>query len=117
MRGRLVKQDGYQAIVRGPVVLARDSRFNDGFVDESSVVHVKDGFVELIPLQNKPENVWMAFTAPLVLGTDLEGETRNPKQVGFCDFGSAGNTWAEGTRYRVWLPETLNAMKTDYKGY
>lgn len=117
MRGRIVKQDGYQAIVRGPVVLARDSRFNDGFVDESSVVQVKDGFVELIPLQNKPENMWMAFTAPLVLGTDLEGETRNPKQVGFCDFGSAGNTWAEGARYRVWLPETLNAMKTDYKGY
>ena len=117
MRGRMVKRNGYQAIVRGPVVLARDSRFNDGFVDESSVVQVKDGFVELLPLQNKPENMWMSFTAPLVLGTDLEGETRNPKQVGFCDFGSAGNTWKEGTRYRVWLPETLNAMKTDYKGY
>ncbi len=117
MRGRLVKQDGYQAIVRGPVVLARDSRFNDGFVDESSVAQEKEGFVELIPLQNKPENMWMVFTAPLVLGTDLEGDTRNPKQIGFCDFGSAGNTWAEGTRYRVWLPETLNAMKTDYKGY
>ena len=117
IRGRLVKRNGYQAIVRGPVVLARDSRFNDGFVDETAVVQVKDDFVELLPIQDKPGNMWMAFTAALVLGTDLEGETRNPKQVGFCDFGSAGNTWAEGTRYRVWLPETLNAMKTDYKGY
>ena len=117
LRGRLVKRNGYQAIVRGPVVLARDSRFNDGFVDETAVVQVKDDFVELLPIHDKPENMWMAFTAALVLGTDLEGETRNPKQVGFCDFGSAGNKWEVGTRYRVWLPETLNAMKTDYKGY
>ncbi|MEJ1973051.1 MAG: hypothetical protein WDM96_11505 [Lacunisphaera sp.] len=23
-----------------------------------------------------------------------------------CDFASAGNTWAAGSRYRVWLPAT-----------
>lgn len=117
MRGRLEILNGYQAIVRGPVVLARDSRFNDGFIDETSVVQSKSGFVELIPSTRKPQNCWMAFTAPLVLGTDLEGEMRAPRQIGFCDFGSAGNTWETDSRYRVWLPATLNVMKTGYKGY
>ncbi len=59
----------------------------------------------------------MAFTASLVLGTDLEGEFRNAKQDRFCDFASAGNNWSEDSRYRVWIPQKLNVMKVDYKGY
>ena len=117
MRGRLTKLNGFQSVERGPIVLARFSRFNDGFTDETSVIQAENGFVNLIPATNKPENCWMAFTAPLVLGTDLEGEMRTPRQIGFCDFGSAGNTWDAESRYRVWLPETLNVMKSDYKGY
>jgi hypothetical protein len=53
----------------------------------------------------------------LVLGTDLEGEFRKPKQVGFCDFASAGNTWTEDSRYRVWIHQTLNVMGMDYITY
>jgi len=117
LRGRLVKQDEYRAIVRGPVVLARDTRFGDGFIDETSIVQNENGFVELVPAANKPENVWLAFTAPLVLGSDLESDFKNPRQIHFCDFASAGNTWDLNTRYRVWLRETLNVMKSDYKGY
>ena len=49
--------------------------------------------------------------------TDLEGDFRNPKQANFCDFASAGNTWGEDSRYRVWIPQTLNVMKTDYMSY
>lgn len=114
---KLIRQNGYQAILRGPVVLARDTRFNDGFIYESAVVSEKAGTVELAPALKKPANIWMAFTAPLVLGTDLEGETRNPVQINFCDFASAGNTWDENSRYRVWIPQTLNVMKADYKAY
>jgi hypothetical protein len=117
LRGRLIKQNDYQAIVRGPIVLARDSRFADGFIDEASVIQNENSFVELLPSDKKQENIWLAFTAPLVLGTDLEGEMKNPRQIHFCDFGSAGNTWDSNTRYRVWLRETLNVMKGDYKGY
>jgi hypothetical protein len=61
-------------------------------VYEPAVVREKNGLVDLIASVKKPANIWMSFTAPLVLGTDLEGEFRNPKQVGFCDFASAGNT-------------------------
>lgn len=117
LRGRLIQQDEYRAIVRGPVVLARDTRFGDGFIDETSIIQNENGFVELVPVANKHENIWLAFTAPLVLGSDLEGDFKNPRQIHFCDFGSAGNTWDLNTRYRVWLRETLNVMKTDYKKY
>jgi DUF1680 family protein len=115
--GRLVTLNGYQAILRGPVLLARDSRFSDGFVDETAIISQHDNRVELIPSKEKPANIWMSFTAPLVLGTDLEGEFRNPVPVHFCDFGSAGNTWDRDTRYRVWIKQTLNVMKTAYKAY
>lgn len=117
LSGRLVSLNGYQAILRGPVLLARDSRFNDGFVDETAIIQHKENVVELIPSEVKPDNIWMSFIAPLVLGTDLEGEFRNPKPVHFCDFGSAGNTWEQNTRYRVWIKQTLNVMNTEYKGY
>jgi len=117
LRGRVIKQNDYQAILRGPIVLARDTRFGDGFIDVTSIIQNENGFVDLLPAKVKPANIWLAFTAPLVLGTDLEGDMKNPQQINFCDFGSAGNTWDENTRYRVWLRETLNVMKTRYKGY
>jgi len=81
------------------------------------VVKEKSGKVDLSPSQNKPAHIWMSFTAPLVLGTDLEGDFLKPHQVNFCDFASAGNTWGEDSRYAVWIPQTLNVMKKDYKGY
>lgn len=117
MRGRLITLGSSQAVVRGPVVLARDTRFNDGFLYETAVVRDEKGYVDLKPSPEKPSGVWMSFTAPLVLGTDLEGDFRNPKQVHFCDFASAGNTWGEDSRYRVWIPKTLNVMKEEYKAY
>ena len=117
LTGRLITLNGYQAILRGPVVLARDSRFGDGFIYEASVVKKNNGKVDLIASSKKPASVWMSFTAPLVLGTDLEGEFRNPMQINFCDFASAGNTWGEDSRYSVWIPLTLNVMNADYKSY
>ena len=59
----------------------------------------------------------MAFTAPLVIGTDLEGEFKQSKQIHFCDFASAGNTWSRATRYCVWIKQTLNAMSESYNPY
>jgi len=105
VRARVVRENGYLAIVKGPVALARDTRFEDGFVDETAQIVEKNGYVELTPSDKKPKDVWMAFTAPMVMGISLEGKSR---PVHFCDFASAGNTWQAGIRFRVWLPETLN---------
>lgn len=117
MQAQLVEMNGYQAIIRGPVLLARDTRFNDGYVDEAAIIQSKNQTIELKTAAAKPDNVWMAFSAPLVLGTDLEGEFGKPKQVLFCDFASAGNNWEASSRYRVWVKKTLNVMKTPYSRY
>ncbi|MDR2449652.1 MAG: glycoside hydrolase family 127 protein, partial [Prevotellaceae bacterium] len=116
VRARVVRQDGSAAIVRGPVVLARDNRFGDGFVDEAARILDKDGYVELTPAVRKPDGVWLAFTAPLAPGT-FDAEGAHPKQIHFCDFASAGNTWDDALRYRVWIPEPMNVMQTIYKPY
>jgi uncharacterized protein len=108
MRGRMVILNGHQAILRGPVLLARDSRFKDGDVDETGVVVHRDQFVELQASENKTGNIWMCFTAPVILGTDLEGEYALPRTIHFCDFSSAGNTWEHNSRYKVWIPQTLD---------
>jgi DUF1680 family protein len=117
MKGKLIRQNGYQAIVRGPLVLARDSRFSDGDIHEPCVITGNESEFKLTAVPDTTGKFWMIFTAPLILGTDLEGEFRNPCQVHFCDFASAGNTWEENDRYRVWLPQTLNVMKQPYTSY
>lgn len=114
MRGRLVEIDRHQAIVRGPVTLARDSRFGDGFVDETTLVTNKEGYVELTPVGS--DFAWMAFTAHMVTGTDRESYGKGG-DVHLCDFASAGNTWDRAVRYRVWLPKTLNVMNSPYVPY
>ncbi len=117
LRGRLVQSKGYVAILRGPIALARDSRFSDGFVDESVVIQNDEGFVDLKVSEEKSEMMWMAFTAPAKLGTGIEATDDIPSQIHFCDFGSAGNEWKKTTRYRIWLPEPLNVIKTKYESY
>ena len=117
MRGKLHQNHGHQAITVGPIVLARDSRFNDGFVDETAVIQETDGTIEITPVYEKPDHIWMAFTAPCLTGTDLEGVGKIAKPIKFCDFASAGNTWDPATRYRVWIRKTLNVMNRKYEGY
>ena len=117
MRGKLHENHGHEAITRGPIVLARYSAFRDGYVDETAVIQNEEGIIELSPIKDKPANIWMAYTAPCKMGTDLEGEGAIPQPIHFCDFASAGNTWDPTTRYRVWLPKTLNVMDMDYEHY
>jgi DUF1680 family protein len=117
LRAHLVNLKGFQAVVRGPVVLARDTRFADGDVDEAAVVGNQKNIVEMKVSDKKTENIWMVFTAPMVVGTNLEGTDRNPKAIKLCDFASAGNTWEENSRYRVWIKKTLNVMNMNYMSY
>jgi DUF1680 family protein len=109
VRARLVRENGHVSLVKGPVVLARDHRFADGLVDEEAQIVEKDGYVELRPVADKPAGMWMAFTAPLIVGVNPANEGQ-PEQIKFCDFASAGNTWEQNSRHRVWIPETLNVM-------
>ena len=117
LRGRLVKLNGYAAVLRGPIVLARYSKFEDGFVDEAVLIQHKNNIVDVQISDTKPEGVWLSFTAPLKLGTGIASTEDAASQIHFCDFSSAGNTWDKKSRYKVWLPEPLNVMKTKYEAY
>ena len=117
LRGRLVALNGYSAILRGPLVLARDSRFEDGFVDEAVMIQNENNIVELQVSDSKPDGVWLSFTAPLKLGTGISSTADPASQIHFCDFSSAGNTWDQNTRYQVWLPKPLDVMKAKYESY
>ncbi|MBR6586449.1 MAG: glycoside hydrolase family 127 protein [Kiritimatiellae bacterium] len=99
------------AFTRGPVVLARDSRFADGdmtmpFRREA----FKDG--ETVPtftaVHSPSDDIWMAFSATLPIGSHSENpESANPTTVFFCDYASAGNTWHRDNHYRIWFPMEL----------
>lgn len=116
LRAKVVELNNNQAIQRGPVLLARDSRFNDGDIDESSVLIQEEGYIEVTPVVDESSFSWMAFSIPTVLGAELESNS-TPRQIKVCDFASAGNNWDKQQRYRVWLTKTLNVMHSPYKKY
>ncbi|MCF6224302.1 MAG: glycoside hydrolase family 127 protein [Flavobacteriaceae bacterium] len=117
LRGRLVKQNGFVAIKRGPIVLTRYSMYEDGFVDESVMIENTNNIVDLQISETKPEGVWLSFTAKVKVGTGIPATESPLANIHFCDFGSAGNIWDVKTRYKVWLPETINVLKYEYKEY
>ena len=107
--------DHHVAFTRGPVLLARDSRFNDGDLTEplrscvGDVVHggASDGQVmtTFTSVRTPSEQFWMTFSATLPLGPHhANPEGANPATVFFCDYASAGNLWRRENYYRTWFP-------------
>ena len=111
--------DHHIAFTRGPVLLARDSRFADGDLSEAVRVtvaearspRVLDGFnLERSPC---PEGIAMVVSARLPLGLHAENpDQRGPATVHFCDYASAGNRWLPSNSYRTWLPLSLTVNET-----
>ena len=110
LRGRVVRMNHHFALVRGPIVLARDTRLGAGDIDESAIVNDKNGIVPLEPCSEKPGNIWMCFAVPLQMGSYVQLGADN-RTIRFCDFSSAGNEWSKENRYRVWLEETTDIRK------
>jgi DUF1680 family protein len=96
------------AFTRGPVLLARDSRFADGDMTEPLRRNsIRNGQVisSFAPVRTPSDDIWMAFSAVLPIGTHHENpEARLPTTVFFCDYASAGNTWTRDNYYRTWFP-------------
>ena len=95
------------AFTRGPVLLARDSRFADGDMTEPFRRGIKDG--QLIPsfavVRTPVDDIWMAFSATLPIGSHTENpEASHLTTVFFCDYASAGNAWSRDNFYRTWFP-------------
>ena len=95
------------AFTRGPVLLARDSRFNDGDLTEPFRRGLADGqtMSTFAAVRTPSDDFWMAFSATLPIGSHHENpEGANPSTVFFCDYASAGNTWHRDNYYRTWFP-------------
>ena len=102
----------YVAFTRGPILLARDSRFNDGDLSESlrtdwfTDCPIRDGMrmPKFEPVVTPLNSMWMAFSAKLDLGAHHENpEHRLGETVFFCDYASAGSDWTRGNYYRTWF--------------
>ena len=118
-KARVVELNHTQAVTYGPLVFARDSRFQDGDIDECAIIQRDpQGFIEATPENASAPFAWITLQVPMILGTDLENEENKAiKMVNFCDFASAGNDWAPEGRYRVWIPKTLHVMSEPYHRY
>lgn len=110
MEGRAQELNHYLCLSRGPVLLARDTRFNDGIVSETVGAIDMSKPVALTPVAEAMPGRWLCFTANLTTGVNREiPEGNTPHAVHFCDFGSAGNTWKADSTARVWLETALDA--------
>jgi len=108
------------AFTRGPILLARDSRFNDGDLTEPfrkdigdcRKVGLADGQVmpTFAEIRTPSPDIWMAFSATLPLGSHhANPEGAKPATVFFCDYASAGNEWRRENYYRTWFPVEYGA--------
>ena len=98
------------AFTRGPVLLARDSRFGDGDMSEPIFRRVPDGkeVLGFFEVRVPSDDIWMAFSATLHLGShDANPEGAYPTTVSFCDYASAANTWRRDDSCRTWFPLLL----------
>ncbi len=108
MRGRIVNDPAGGnsiALMRGPIVLAIDSRFvphSDKTV--LTVDRAEDGSVPLNynPQTAQKHGLWMAF--------DVNFTTNDKSKyiLSLCDFASAGNMWNEQSLYRTWFQQPLD---------
>ena len=119
IKTKVVELNNMQAVVRGPLVFARDSRFADGFVDESAVIQKdEDGCIDAVPVIASDSFCWLDLQVPMILGANLEDDDEKAvRLIHFCDFASAGNDWDRNGRYRVWIPRTLHVMSEPYHRY
>ena len=97
----------HMAFTRGPVLLARDTRFGDG--DLSLPLHERsiDRFdLPAFAVENPTDPMMrLVVAAPLPLTTHDESPREGlPRTVRFCDYASAGNLWRPDNAYRTFLP-------------
>jgi hypothetical protein len=109
MKGQLHRIGEYFAITKGPIVLARDIRFKDGYVFEPVFFpEQSDRGIDLNENIDVPKNVLMSYTLNLSLGTSSDIFHKQPRKINLCDFGSAGNTWDENSLFKVWFKEPID---------
>ena len=110
MRGRIVEGPGGQAaVVRGPIVLAMDSRLvpaGDSIRSRGRLDRSRAPVIALMHDQETARQVgaFVVLEAPF----EIDGAK---KILRLCDFASAGGQWSSRNCFRTWLPQPLNMGK------
>ncbi|MBQ7363990.1 MAG: glycoside hydrolase family 127 protein, partial [Clostridia bacterium] len=99
----------YIALVRGPITLARDARFNDGYILDGSGIKIDEkGCANVILSETQSFRNHMEFLV----------ETEDGSTIRMTDYASAGSTWTKESLYATWLlseaPPTLSE-NTEYR--
>ena len=61
----------------------------------------EDGYIDLERTEGDPA-MWMVFNVP------LKDEGGYKHTLPMCDYVSAGNTWQDGNRFRVWIQQPFD---------
>lgn len=122
MRGRVIQSEGPVhsiAIMRGPIVLARDSRF-EGTAITSMLKPVMDpqGFIDLTDISKSGNNPYLTCKASFIPESYTESP-QGPISITLCDYASAGNG-EDHSFFAVWLQQLINPKeqsRDENKGY
>lgn len=94
-QGQKSTKGEYLALERGPIVLARDIRFQDGSISNPVRVRVdENGYAVVREVKDKKFNNHMEFHV----------STLDNKGFRVTDYASAGSTWDNKSCYVTWLP-------------
>lgn len=116
MRGRVEVKQGHFAIFRGPILLARDRRLCSDSTEEI-LSFPQDEKIELQVQKTSDGKIWQEYSLRLHTGLNCETEEWKEKNVHFCDFSSAGNTWDHDSFYRSWNQIPINVRESQFDGY
>lgn len=116
MKAKIHKLNNYFAFSKGPIVLARDNRFHDGYIYEPAFLpETSNDIIDLQENDNVPTNVFLSYSINLSMGISSDAFHKQPRKVTLCDFGSAGSTWDENSLFKVWFKEPLDITKITRK--
>ncbi|WP_299359283.1 beta-L-arabinofuranosidase domain-containing protein [Mucilaginibacter sp.] len=108
MRGRVVETGTNirsATIVRGPIVLARDTRFEGAnIIAVLKPVADKNGYINLTEVPNQASD-GMLYKANFIPESYTES-AKGPVAITLCDYASAGNN-NENSFFEVWWPQLL----------
>ena len=115
MRGRVEMQgdehQNFAAIMRGPVVLARDSGLGGPHLATvNRPAADKENYIELSPAKPTSDNMyWMMYTASFIPESYTETGAA-PILISLIDYASAGNGTEKST-FQVWLPQLYSGRR------
>jgi DUF1680 family protein len=107
LRGRMIAEPtgkSFVALVRGPIVLALDSRLC--LEKPATPLEVKPSEDAHVVLTPNPQAA-AKFGVQMALDVTFTAKDGTEHTLTFCDYASAGNTWDDKSLYRVWLPQPL----------